>query len=174
MTLKDLRVELLARLADSLAPTGYYRREQSFRCDTAGGWVSLHVAIINHRDDFDVTADVAVRYNAVEEARADRQRLSARERRETATVGAQLANIAGIGTERWTVRAPADIAPAVLGILASFDRVGRPFLERFTELPETLRVLDADGPEARLICPLPGSRSTIRDTIRTLLGSGAV
>jgi hypothetical protein len=175
MTLKDLRAALFSALTAALSARGYRRREQSFVRPIPGGAAIFHVTFINHADDFDVTADVAVRYDAIEDRlNAARPLLSPRERRQTATVGAQLAHIAGIGVERWTVRDAAEVALTARGIVERLVEVGEPFLQRFASPAEVRRVLEEDGAEARLICPFREKRLAIREALRQVLEGSAV
>ena len=175
MTLKAFRQQVLDELAEQLAPAGYRRREQSFYREAGSVRHVLHVAIIPHTSDFDITADVAVRHHAVEELlNAQVSHLSPREKRQTATVGAELGNLAGVGQHRWTVAHESDVRPAVLGILEWFERLGQPFLERFSSAATILRVLDQGGDEARLICPFPDRWPKVRAALRTVLEASAV
>ena len=175
MLLADLRRTLLTELAAALASRGYRKSGQSFRKEEGPHRLSLHVAFINHVDDFDVTADVAVRHHAVEEIRnLSNTLISAREKKETATIGAELGNLAGVGQHRWTVRERRDIEPVAADILEWFDRIGVPFLERFSSIGETARVLTQDGSEARLICPFPEKRRSVLEAIGKVKPSNAI
>jgi len=168
VTLAELRRRVLERLSERMAPAGFRRRDQSFWKDAGPVALSLHVSFINHADDFDLTADVAVRHHAVEDILNAARRLSARDMRTTATVGAELGNLAGVGQHRWTVTAEADVDPAIDGVADWFRRIGEPFLQRFSSPAEALRVLDEDGIEARLICPIAATRSQVREILRQL------
>ena len=171
MTLKDLRARLLSRLSEFLVPLGYHRREQTFVRDATGCQFFFHLSFIHHRGvDSDITADVAVRHHAVEDLLNARQSdFSKREASRTATIGAALGNLAGVGQHRWTLGAAEDVEPIVAGIFERFQRIGRPFLERFSSPAETLRVLESDDPFARLICPIPNHREETRNVLPELL-----
>ena len=174
--MKELRNELLLRLDDRLRPLGFRLRKtlRDFRRDVGQCSQSLHVAFINHSADFDVTANVAVRHHAVEDAlNEERPYLKESEKKLTATVGAELGNILGVGQHRWAVASERDIPLVVDGIVSYFQRVGLPFLERFTSLEETFRVLSANGSEAKLISPLPEERTRVREVIGALLTGNA-
>jgi hypothetical protein len=174
MLLADLRRTLLTELAVALATRGYRKNGQSFRKDEGPHRLSFHVAFINHSEDFDVTADVAVRHHAVEERlNGSSPLLSAAQKKETATVGAELGNLAGVGQHRWTVRERRDIEPVAADMLQWFDRIGVPFLTRFSSLDEVARVLAQDDALARLVCPIPGSRRKVLDVIEHLRAGSA-
>ena len=161
MTLEELRQRLLARLAELVEPAfKLTKRDRTFWKDAGPVRYALHISFINHADDFDVTVDVAIRHHSVEDVLNAERQLGPRERRETATVGAELGNLAGVGQHRWTVVAEGDVEPVALGIVDWFGRIGEPFLQRFASPAETLRVLEADGPEARMISPSCGHPTT--------------
>lgn len=174
--MKELRNELLLRLDDRLHPLGFRLRKtlRDFRRDAGQCSQFLHVAFINHSADFDVIADVAVRHHHVENVmNEERIYLKESEKKLTSTVGAELGNILGIGQHRWSVASERDIPLVVDGIVSYFERVGLPFLERFTSLEETFKVLSVNGSEANLICPLPEKRARAREIIGALLTSTA-
>lgn len=160
MTLKPLRAALLTRLAELLMPQGYRKREQSFHKESGPVRLSFHVAFINHAQDFDVTADVAVRHHAIEERLGSGKDLT--------TIGAELGNIAGVGQHRWRVAAEEDLEPVTHSILEYFHQHGEPFLARFSDPTELLRVLDQESHEARLICPIPDRRKRVVESLRKL------
>lgn len=169
MATRELSDALLRELAAALEPRGYARREQSFWRETGPCRLAFHVAFIRHHADVDVTADVAVRHHSVENLlNADRSDLSARERMRTATVGAQLGHLAGIGQQRWSLARPEDVAAAAQEILAWFERLGEPWLTRFASLEEVGRVLQDAGPESWLICPISERRAAILSAIGRL------
>jgi hypothetical protein len=170
--LKDLRAALLSRLDEALRPLGFRKRQQSFHLESGPCRRSFHVAFVNHASDFDVTADMAVRHHAVEDLlNAERLHLSGRQKNDTATVGAELGNIAGVGQHRWQVAEAGDVEHVAEDILDWFRRVGEPFLQRYSDLDAVSQVLAADGAEARLICPIPQLRAKTAAAIQSLLNS---
>ena len=176
VAMEELRNELLLRLDDKLRPPGFRLRKtlRDFRRDVGQSTQIFHVTFINHPGDFDVTVDVAVRHHRVEEALNEgRPDLKESEKKLTATVGAGLGNITGSGQHRWTVTSGHDIPLVVDGIVSNVEKVGLPFLERFTSLEETFRVLSLKGSEATLICPLPEKRAKIMQIMEALLRSNA-
>jgi hypothetical protein len=99
----------------------------------------LHLAFVNHTDDFDVIADVAVEHSL------GKQRIC--------IPGAELGNIAGTGQRRWTVGPNASVSDAAHGLLTLFGEVGIPFMQRFTDLAEVVRTLRTDPVGTRLMFP---------------------
>src|SRR5690606_29810368 len=90
--------------------------------------------------DFDAIGDVAVEFLAG--------------RRRVAIVGAQLGNIAGVGQTRHAVSSVVAAAEAARSLVSEFQQVGLPFLQRLSVPATTAAVLQAGGPESRLISPL--------------------
>jgi hypothetical protein len=174
MTLGDLQEEVLRQIAAYLASAGYRRREQSFVRDNPDGFWAVHVAFIPHRSDFDLTLDVAIRHNVVEE-RLDRTfaHLAPRDRRKTASIGVELGNYAEGQQHRWTIRQSVEVSPIVADMLKHYRQLGVPILERFSSLAELARVLEEDGREASLICPLLDVRAEVREVARKVLSERA-
>ena len=167
--MRHLRKQLLVELSEVLRPLGFRRVEQTFWRDFPAGRDAFHVAFIRHPTDFDVTADVAIRYEALEALlNAQRPYLSTRQKRQTATIGAQVANLAGVGMRRWGVSGPADLPRATAGLLRDFYEVGEPFFARFRSLAELGRTLRSDPVQARLLCPLPGSLQQVLTALCSL------
>jgi len=165
----ERRRQLLLEVGKTLAPLGFRKREQSFRREVAGCRQSLHLSFIPHRDDFDVTADVAVRHHALEDIlNQDRASLTDAAKKDTCTVGAELGNIAGTGQHRWTVVTVRDVGPVVVGVEDLFLTVGLPWLERFSRVEEVHRVLRNGGMEAALLCPIAQTRNRLTLLLESL------
>ena len=69
--MKELRDALLLEVGKRLRAFGFSARKSSrdFYRDVGPCRQLFHISFINHEGDFDVTADVAVRHNVVEDAR---------------------------------------------------------------------------------------------------------
>ena len=161
-TVQALQKELIAQITPQLAEMGFAfkAKTRSFYRDIKGGKQILHLTFINHPGDFDVTADVAVRIDALEDlVNAGNQTISASERALTASVGAELGNISAGQPKRWKVASEADVAHAVSGVLGEFRSTGLPYLERFCSLEEIMSVLAGDDPASRLHSPLHTPRA---------------
>jgi hypothetical protein len=66
--MKELRKRLLEEIAARLKSEGYRKSQQTFARDFPGGRWLFHVAFIPHADDFDVTTDVAIRHDSIQQA----------------------------------------------------------------------------------------------------------
>lgn len=100
----------------------------------------LHISCINHFDDFDVKGDVAVEF------KDGKKRL--------AIIGAELGNIAGSGPKRFPVGSVSQAYSSAVALHESFQKIGLPFIERFSNPDEVVTVLKDGGKEAGLISPL--------------------
>lgn len=164
--MKELRKRLLEEIGGRLKPDGYQKSQQTFSRRFRGGTWFFHVAFIPHATDFDITADIAVRHDSIQEASRLYGHLDKRSKKKTATLGVELGNLQGIGQHRWTVAKESDLAPVADSILEMFRRVGMPFLQRFSSLQETKRVFDSDERLARLICPVREYREEVTSTLK--------
>jgi hypothetical protein len=158
--LKYLQEELLSRLDDLLVRKGFKRREQDFYRNIAGGRQAFHLSFIKHSNDFDVTADVAVRHNALEDLiNEGNSRLSSREKSQTYSIGAELGNISIGQPIRWTVSSESEIPQVCSGLLASFEKIGLPYLQRYSFLDEVLRAISGDDRASWLHSPIHSERA---------------
>jgi hypothetical protein len=141
MAVAALHQALTDDLAARLPAWRLVKSRRSFECRRANVTWHLHLAFVNHRDDdFDVVADVAVEHK--------------RGRERVCIVGAELGNIRGTGQCRWAVASVDDVPIATRGILDVLSSTGLPFLERYSSLPEILRVMRSSPNDARLLMPL--------------------
>ena len=130
VSLATLRSELLEAVKLHVEQRGFrYRKTwRDYVRKFPDRQLALRLAFINHQDDFDVTADVAVRHSSVEDlVNETNTLLSKREKSATFTVGAEFGNIQGIGQQRWTVANDADV-PEVAGSIFQH------FLDHFLNL----------------------------------------
>jgi hypothetical protein len=146
-------------LIDALIPRmsgwKFVARHRHFICQRDGSSWTMHLAFVNHEDDFDVVVDVAVEFSEG--------------RKSVCIVGAQLGNIAGVGQTRFKIGDPSDIPRAVDGILNEFQTVGIPFLERFSQPLEVLSVLRRGGKDASLISPIKAQHAQQIETLERLI-----
>jgi hypothetical protein len=173
MTYAELREEFLTRLAAELDPLRFRRRQQSYKREAGDRRQVLHLSFVKHPAGFEVTADVALRLHAVEERRPDRMELPIARRRETATIGAELGNLHCGEPKRWRVECADDIPPIVTDVMHWLALAGTPFFERFATDSAVLATLERDDRQARLICPIPGVRHTVRKLLRAQIDAPA-
>lgn len=169
----DWQTLLLSELAMHLERHGFVRvaRRPAYSRARGVGTQSVLLSFLRHADDFDVTASVAMRVEAVEAlvqlhddgpTRADRAG--------TYTLGAELGNISGKGQTRWTVANAADARTAAESIAQAVEIFGAPFLAEFSTLDDVLTRLRRNDKEGWLVSPIHGSRCKRAMAIARLTG----
>ena len=158
---KHLKRRLLSRVAELLVPLGFDRAiaGQAIHKMVPDGRLSVHLAFIDHTEDLDVTVDVALRIDVVQELiHRTNTRLSNHEKSQTATVGGELGNIADGAQRRWTIRSEADVEKAASEIVREFVEFGQPYLGRVSRLEPMLETLAANDRTAWEYSPFHGKR----------------
>jgi hypothetical protein len=146
-------------------------REQSFLRKMPFGRWAFHIAFIPHTDDVDLTADVALRFDAVEDlVNADDPALSKRARRETFTMGAELGNLAGTGQMRWTLLDQETVPAVAQSTFGSFEAIGVPYLNRYSDLYAALEALSHNDATGRLHQPFDLDRCKSATALAFVLG----
>lgn len=173
LSLSELRRAVLDKLALAMPKYGFKRKPigQSFYRSLPFGRWTFHVAFINHDADVDVTADVAVRVDAVEDlVHSGDKLLSGREKQETATIGAELGNIADHRQKRRTIASISDVEGVAAAMLDEFAKFGLPYLERYSDLDKMLDVLCGNDPGAWLNSPVHAERCKRAVALALVLG----
>ena len=161
--MKDIQRALFDAVGLRLASIGFKSRSvaQSFLRPFPGGRASLHLAFIKHPSDFDVIADVAVRFDELEEiVNASNLLLSEKEKGQTYSLGAELGNISGEGQMRWNVASPSEVEQVADRLVAKFKAIGLPYLEKASTLIGAYELLTSPGSGAWLHSPIHESRAT--------------
>lgn len=172
-TIKELKDSLLEEMSQILGREGYKRREWSFIRKFELGKQIFHLNFVEHRKyrDVDVIADVAIRFDKVEDmTNASNKMLSKKEKAETATMGAELGNILGVGQKRWTMTAGTDISATASSIYQEFCRVGKPYLDKYSSHEAAFEALRRDDDKAWLYQPIDGERAKSAVALAVLLG----
>lgn len=159
--MKDAQRALLAAIGQRISLFGFESKAvgQSFLRYFPGGRASFHLAYIQHDNDFDVVADVAVRFDELENLVNQKSHLlSAREKKQTYSLGAELGNISGAGQTRWTVTSLADVPSVADELVDAFRKIGLPYIEKAMTVDAAFQMLKSPGPEAWLHSPIHASR----------------
>ena len=115
---------------------------------------SIHFGYIKQTDSFDLTCDVGVRFNEVEDLlNRNREYLTDRERKQTFTIGAELGNLRQGSQMRWTIAAVEDALLIATEVADEVTRTAVPFFEQFSDVSAVAKAL-SDEATARKICPL--------------------
>ena len=171
--MKELRRALLEAVGVRVGELGYkYKpKQQAYWRPFSQGRSSLHLAFIDHRDDFDVVADVAVRFDELEVMiNANNTMLSKAEKLQTYSLGAELGNISGQGQMRWNVTSSADLEPVADRLVAAFKEIGIPYLNSASTLEGAYELLTIPGRSAALHSPIHLSRAKHIVALAKLLG----
>jgi hypothetical protein len=156
MTPKELKAwqeTLLSTIGTKLRQYGLdKRKDQSFYKKEPFGRATFHVSFINHQNDFDVTGDVAVRFDQTEE-------MADPDSKDSHTIGAELGNLKEGRQKRWTVTCVDDIPLIADAAVKAFAEIGLPYVEEFSDQARALDVLSGDGPDSWLHSPLHSARA---------------
>jgi hypothetical protein len=161
--LKKRQKLLLASLDKLMAVSDFARRSgrgQSYFRAFALGVEAFHLSFVEHESDFDVIADIAIRFDRLEELVACESGTPSASRRARAfTMGAELGNIRDGRQHRWTVSSENDVDLVAHGIYDMFVLVGLPYLERFSTMDAAYSVLRGDDRDSWLHSPVHSKRA---------------
>jgi hypothetical protein len=146
--MRDIQRALLEVVGARIAGDGFQRKPvgQSFLRRFPAGRASLHLAFVEHPRDFDVVADVAVRFDELEDLiNANNTLLSKKEQGQTYSLGAELGNISGEGQMRWNVASSVDVDQVADQLVAAFKVIGLPYLDRASTLEGAYKLVTSPG-----------------------------
>jgi len=108
---KSLEEQLMITVAEYVSSDGFKRNKaQEFIKPYEWGRAAIHLSFIEHRENFDVTVDVAIRFDALEElVNRDNKLLTAKEKCNTFSIGVELGNYIDNKPLRLTVANDADV-----------------------------------------------------------------
>lgn len=135
-----------------------------------GAWV-VHVSVIKHESDLDLTMDVAVRVDAVENCiNRWNAGLTAADKKRTVTVGAELGNIVDGRPRRWTIAGPSECTEVADAMVEEFEKFGAPYLTRMSNLEALLDAIATGDRSSWLHSPIHGIRSKKAVALALVLG----
>jgi hypothetical protein len=147
---------------------------QTFERKSETGRVAVHLSFIEHETDFDVTTDVAIRFDSVEElVHRSNELLSRREKLQTFTLGAELGNLKTGEPLRWTVKRNADVSAVAASILAELQAEGFPYIEEYSQVESALDVLSRDDREVWVHSPVHWERAKRACALLIVMGRRA-
>ncbi len=163
MNIKEVEKELLKKMAQRIGEHEFDTkpRGQSFYKSTPWGRIVLHLSFIEHGDiDFDVTVDVAIRFDDLENLVNEHDKfLTKAERNNTFSLGVELGNISEGKQKRWTVNNSSNLEHIAESIMDTFVTVGIPYLEQYSNLENAFEALSNDDRSAWLHQPLHAARA---------------
>ena len=161
-TLRDLERELLRETGKRLVRFGFSSRPkgQTFQRTIEDGLAAVHLSFIEHESDVDVTADVAIRFDAVEDlVHRSNKLLTKKEKAATFTLGVELGNLERGKPYRVTVADGIDIGRAAEDLVAKIESVGMPYLEQHSHPEAAFDLLARDDREAWIHSPIHAERA---------------
>jgi len=154
--------DILSRLGVRVEWLGFNPKAsgQSFyHASPAGKW-AFHVSFIPHKFDFDLTADVGIRINTIENLTNKYDtKLRPTEKRKSMTLGGDLGNISEGRQLRWTVADLDDIPKVCDQVADKFERIGLQFLRTYSDVAAVQEVLTSSDLKDTLLCPILGPRA---------------
>lgn len=160
--MKEQQRALLSKVAEYLVEHGFEKKTigQSVIKLIPDGKVSFHLAFIDHKDDFDVVADVAIRFDLVENmVNEDNKLLSKKEKDLTFTLGAELGNISQGSQKRWTVSLGTDVDSVAQEIKKTFVEYADPYLRKYSVMQNAFELLSRNDRQNWVHCPVHGVRA---------------
>lgn len=148
----------------------YLKSQRAFRKKMRDQTWSIHFAFLNYGNHLQVTCDVAIRFNCVEDILNESQpHLSAREKKGTFTIGCLLHNWSDEAKFIWRVDRVESVPRVVSEIYRDTETAAIEFFERFGNMEETLKALQ-DPDLARRICTLKVAEkiSAMKSALATL------
>jgi hypothetical protein len=158
MQLREIQKWLLREVGARIEEYGFNKRAigQSFFKSTEWGKLAFHLSFIRHREDLDITADVGIRVNAVEDLiNTQETHLKESEKKDTFTFGAELGNIAEGVPHRWTIRSDADVSLVAVSVVREFVGIALPYFEKYCQLHNMLSVLMSFDRASSMHSPIP-------------------
>lgn len=166
---------ILSGIAELASADGFTARvkDQAFDLPKPFGRLVLHVGFIPHgKADLDVTADIAVRVNAVEVlVNGTRSDLSASESEKTATLGGDIGNIREGRQRRWTITSLDEVSKTTPTIYSEMRAVAWPFFDRYSNMGNVLAVLSSSSPRDWQLAPGHVARCRRAIALAFMIGS---
>ncbi|WP_433958671.1 hypothetical protein [Cytobacillus horneckiae] len=162
MNKKELKAKLFKQLALLLTEEGFGKRiyGQSIKKPIDNGTATIHLAFINHVDDFDVTVDAGIRFDELENMKNESNLLlTSKEKARTSSIGVELGNISIGKPKRWTIKSEGNIDLVTQSIFEDIKLVLLPFIEKYSCPEKVFELCIKDDSEAKLICPLDDKRA---------------
>ena len=173
MSIKELQKNLLLSVGERLTTFGFGKKvkQQSFYRAIEGGWACVHLSFIKHADDFDVTVDVAIRFNEVEDlVNSKNNLLTQKEKEGTSTLGVELGNLSIGEQKRWNISSEGQISLVANSVLEYFEKFGHPYLLKYSSMDSAHDLLSSDEKEVWKHCPFHATRAKKAIAIAQLLG----
>ncbi|MDA2780335.1 hypothetical protein PDR89_12865 [Bacillus cereus group sp. Bc002] len=154
MNKKELKLKLLQSIGEGLKEDGYKVRitQQNFVKKFDKGKISMHLAFIDHPEDFHVTVDVGIRFDELENMKNQwDEGLTIKEKKETYTIGVELGNLVHREQKRWCVEKETDILLVTIDILKEVKQYFIPYIDKYVDIENVFDLCVRDDDEAALL-----------------------
>lgn len=154
--------QFLLEIAKHVGKYGFSNKikEQSFEKKTDFGKVCMHFSFIKFSEYFGITLDVGIRFDDLENLIHETNNLiPQRRKKETYSMGCELGNLSQGKPKCWAIEKDDDIIPVVLEIISFFEKVGIPYLEKYSDMCKAKEALSGDGPSAWLYSAIDNKRA---------------
>ena len=172
--IRELQKDLFQTVGRKLKEYGFTTTGNSgiFWRTTDFGRQTISLAPINHPPtDFDVTVQLAIRFDRLEDLLNEQElNLTRAEKRDTHSLGVELGNLSEGRQRRWTVSGFDDIVPVAVSLGDSLRNWGLPYLDKYSDMETALEVLSRDDKTARLQSPFHDYRAKKAIGLAFLLG----
>jgi hypothetical protein len=138
----DLKHGFLDFLKQELGPHGFRKSHQFFYKKAAIGRQILHIAFIPYKDNVEININIDIRHEEIE--KLDKIVLGEAYDVRTATIGAELGQLANRNSMIWSLNDPSLIPMVGMDIINTFWKIGWPFLEEYASLEKIYEVLISD------------------------------
>lgn len=154
--LENMKKDLIKSVRELVRLHGFRSQgASSFYRDEQFGKSAFLIGFVEHEDSFDVTADVGLRVEDVENLiNAHDHRLTEKEKSRTMTAGADLGNIAEGSQLRFTVARPEDVPTVAKSLCEALEEIGLPYIARFKDLEGLFDALSSNDYSASLHSPI--------------------
>lgn len=171
--ISDLQKNALNEVSTRIIKYGFDGKPkgQSFYKAISSGHQAVHLSFIKHKEDIDVTVDVAVRFNLVEDLINEyKPYLTKAQKKWTATLGCELGNLVDGAPRRFRLYSVNDAGHVADEIMSFFASTGIPYMEKYSNMEAALEALSGDDRNAWLHMPFHDERAKRAITLAFLLG----
>ena len=161
MDKKEIKSSLLDGLGNKLAKFGFNKkpRMQAFYRNIESGWACVHISFIDHTDDFDVTVDMAVRFDEIEDhVNRDNKLISDKEKKRMSTLGIEIGNLSVGEQKRWSIDANVDLSAVIDSILTMYEKFGEPYLNTYSSMEHAYALLSSNEKNLQIHSPFRTER----------------
>jgi len=171
--ISDLQKSILNEVSTRIVKYGFDGKPkvQDFYKKIPSGRQVFHLSFIRHKEDIDITVDVAVRFDSVEDLINEyKPYLTKTQKKDTATLGCELGNLIEGEPRRFSLYSVDDAGDVADEIIDFFARVGISYLEKYSDMEAALEALSGDDRDAWLHMPFHDERAKKAIALAFLLG----